>query len=75
MENTNEKEGDVGERRERKERGGESECTTKFILLKAFEAEGVKTGKGSWIFDSLVTKGTLEQLGNYRGGCWGNQMD
>jgi len=51
-----------------KERGegreGESEGTVKFILLKAFEAEGVKTGEGSWIFDSLVAEGTFYQLGN-----------
>jgi len=43
---------------------GESEGTIKFILLKAFEAEGVKTGEGFWIFDSLVAEGTLHQLGN-----------
>ena len=34
--------------------GGKSESTIKFILLEAFEAEGVKTGEGSWIFDSLL---------------------
>ena len=44
---------------------GESEGKIKFILLKAFEAEGVKTGEGSGIFDSLVAKGTFHQLGNY----------
>ena len=49
-----------GERRER----GESESTIKFILLEAFEAEGMKAGEGSWIFDSLVTQGTLHQLGD-----------
>jgi len=43
---------------------GESESTMKIILLEAFEAEGVKTGEGSWIFDSLVAKGTFHQLGN-----------
>ena len=44
--------------------GGKSESTIKFILLEAFEAEGVKTGEGSGIFDSLVAKGTFHQLGN-----------
>ena len=53
-----------GNKEGRGEGGGESEGTVKFILLKAFEAEGVKTGEGSWIFDSLMTKGTLNQLGN-----------
>jgi len=53
---------------------GESEGKIKFILLKAFEAEGVKTGEGSGIFDSLVAKRTSYQLGDYRG-CWGNQMN
>jgi len=55
-------EGNGGKEREREE--GESESTIKFILLKAFEAEGVKTGEGSGIFDSLVAKGTFHQLGN-----------
>jgi len=45
--------------------GRESESTVKFILLKAFEAEGVKAGEGPWIFDSLVAEGTFYQLGNY----------
>ena len=58
-----------------KEGEGESESTIKFILLEAFEAEGVKAGEGSWISDSLVAEGTFYQLGNYRGGCWGNQMN
>jgi len=48
-----------------KEGKGESESTIKFILLQAFEAEGVKTGEGSWIFDSLVAQGTFYQPGNY----------
>ena len=43
----------------------ESESTIKFILLEAFVAEGVKTGEGAGIFDSLVAKGTFNQLGNY----------
>ena len=51
-----------------KERGegreGESESTINFILLKAFEAEGVKTGEGSWIFDSLVAEETFYQPGS-----------
>ena len=38
----------------------------KFILLQAFEAEGVQAGKGLWLLDSLVAKGTLYKLGNYR---------
>jgi len=45
-------------------REGESESTIKFILLKAFEAEGVEAGEGSGIFDSLVAEGTFYQLGN-----------
>ena len=47
-----------------KEGEGESESTIKFILLEAFEAEGVKAGEGPRISDSLMTKGTLNQLGN-----------
>jgi len=38
----------------------------KLILFEAFEAEGVQAGKGLWVLDSLMAKGTLEQLGNYR---------
>jgi len=38
----------------------------KLILLEAFEAEGVQAGKGLWVLDSLMAKGTLEQLGNCR---------
>ena len=38
----------------------------KLILLEAFEAEGVQAGKGLWRLDSLMAKGTLGQLGNYR---------
>jgi len=38
----------------------------KFILLQAFEAEGVQAGKGFWVLDSLMAKGTLYQLGNCR---------
>jgi len=34
--------------------GNEGKSTIKFILLEAFEAEGVKTREGSWIFDSLL---------------------
>jgi len=45
-------------------REGESESTINFILLEAFEAEGVKAGEGPRISDSLMTKGTLNQLGN-----------
>jgi len=37
----------------------------KLILLEAFEAEGVQAGKGLWVLDSLITEGTLDQLGNY----------
>ena len=37
-----------------------------FNLLEAFEAEGVQAGKGLWVLDSLMAKGTLEQLGNCR---------
>jgi len=55
-----------GERRGRRGSGRKSESTINFIFLEAFEAEGVKTGEGSGIFDSLVAKGTLNQLGNYR---------
>jgi len=44
--------------------GNEGKSTIKFILLEAFEAEGVKTREGSRIFDSLVAQGTLYQLGN-----------
>ena len=54
----------MGGKKER-ERKGKSESTIKFILLEAFEAEGVKTGEGSGIFGSLVAKGTFHQLGNY----------
>ena len=43
---------------------GKSESTIKFILLEAFEAEGVKAGEGSWMFDTLVAEGTFHQLGN-----------
>ena len=45
--------------------GGKSESTIKFILLQAFEAEGVKAGEASGIIDSLVAQGTLYQPGNY----------
>ena len=46
--------------------GGEREIesTIKFTFLEAFEAEGVKAGEGSWIFDTLVAEGTFHQLGN-----------
>jgi len=54
---------DKGRGKKEKEEG-ESESTVKFILLKAFEAEGVKAGEGPWIFDSLVAEGTFYQLGN-----------
>ena len=37
-----------------------------FILLEAFEAEGVQAAKGLWVLDSLMAEGTLDQLGNYR---------
>ena len=40
----------------------------KLILLEAFLTEGVQAGKGLWIFDSLVTNGTFDQLGNYSDG-------
>jgi len=36
----------------------------KLILLEAFEAEGVQAGKGLWVLDSLMAKGTYDQLGN-----------
>ena len=54
-----------GERRGRRGSGRKSESTINFILLEAFEAEGVKAGEASGIVDSLVTQGTLYQLGNY----------
>ena len=38
----------------------------KLILLEAFLTEGVQAGKGLWVLDSLMAKGTLEQLGNWR---------
>jgi len=38
----------------------------KLILLEAFLTEGVQAGKGLWVLDSLMAKGTLEQLGNCR---------
>jgi len=38
----------------------------KLILLEAFLTEGVQAGKGLWFLDSLVAKGTFDQLGNYR---------
>jgi len=37
----------------------------KLILLQTFEAEGVQAGKSLWVLDSLITEGTLDQLGNY----------
>ena len=52
--------------------GNEGKSTIKFILLEAFEAEGVKTREGSRIFDSLVAKGhsiswsTKEDVGAIR---------
>ena len=51
--------------KEGKEGEGKSESTIKFILLQAFEAEGVKAGEASGIIDSLVAQGTLYQPGNY----------
>jgi len=36
-----------------------------FSLLEAFDAEGVQAGKGLWVLDSIITDGTLDQLGNY----------
>jgi len=36
------------------------------IFLEAFLTEGVQAGKGLWVLDSLMAKGTLEQLGNCR---------
>ena len=47
----------------------------KLILLEAFLTEGVQAGKGLWLFDSLVTNGTFDQLGNYGDGNEGNEAN
>ena len=36
------------------------------IFLEAFLTEGVQAGKGLWVLDSIITDGTLDQLGNCR---------
>ena len=38
----------------------------KLILPETLLTEGVQAGKGLWVLDSLVAKGTLYKLGNYR---------